>query len=391
MEQHREGPNQKMEVAISSPQSLDDDNDDDAVWTPDVEAAFQEALAMFPSCGRRKIVQMNDDGKGTLYGRNELIGKYILDKTGKARNRKQVSSHIQVLARKNKKSGLSASDSPAGSTYSSPALSPRLSRSPNMSRSPNASAIASSFNPPSDMGQLSYHTSGSSLHHSTSFTSAAPIDMQIPSLVLFGANRVVLGRFSVHVHTSPSSAHRLALMDGSHNFVQENIESIKLVQLIDKFPSLVNVTAVSPNVPMYICKLWVDINFLQPPATIDPAYFTSFRYESTTMMNVEVCTQVIVGGQLLAERTLVAAGQEDYGRFVYNYSQVPLCPFVVKFISSVMAHRDNPATYTALELFSVLQIVRDYATKAEIFCVGFMFDICPPGSVPCCNTYKLIL
>lgn len=58
------------------------------------------ALNIYPPMGRQRIRPMHDGGEGhTSLGRCQLIQQYLMQKTGKNRTRKQISSRIQRLRR----------------------------------------------------------------------------------------------------------------------------------------------------------------------------------------------------------------------------------------------------------------------------------------------------
>ncbi|KAG0140861.1 hypothetical protein CROQUDRAFT_136471 [Cronartium quercuum f. sp. fusiforme G11] len=66
------------------------------IWSLETLFAFEEAIRTIPRLGRAKLLALTPEGKRP-FGRNELIADYIYRRTGIERDRKQVSSHIQVL------------------------------------------------------------------------------------------------------------------------------------------------------------------------------------------------------------------------------------------------------------------------------------------------------
>ncbi|KAI9510404.1 TEA/ATTS domain family-domain-containing protein [Russula earlei] len=72
----------------------------EAIWDDELHTALIEALSIYPPMGRQRIRPMHNGDEGrTSLGRCQLIQQYLMQRTGKNRTRKQISSRIQRLRR----------------------------------------------------------------------------------------------------------------------------------------------------------------------------------------------------------------------------------------------------------------------------------------------------
>ncbi|CAO2606730.1 Transcriptional enhancer factor TEF-3 [Lemmus lemmus] len=380
------------------------DNDAEGVWSPDIEQSFQEALAIYPPCGRRKII-LSDEGK--MYGRNELIARYIKLRTGKTRTRKQVSSHIQVLARrkareiqaklkdqaaKNKALQSMAAMSSA-QIVSATAFHSKMA----LARGPGYPAISGAHFTAflqSSLRMSAGRTSRGRFHMSLSlhigFESPAgptPSPSAPPASPWQGrsvaSSKLWMLEFSAFLERQQDpdtySKHLFVhISQSSPSYSDPYLEAVDIRQIYDKFPEkkggLKELFERGPSNAFFLVKFWADLN-----TNIDDEgsafYGVSSQYESLDNMIITCSTKVCSFGKQVVEKVETEYARYENGHYLYRIHRSPLCEYMINFIHKLKHLPEKYMMNSVLENFTILQVVTNRDTQETLLCIAYVFEV----------------
>ncbi|XP_060894024.1 transcriptional enhancer factor TEF-1 isoform X6 [Labrus bergylta] len=383
------------------------DNDAEGVWSPDIEQSFQEALAIYPPCGRRKII-LSDEGK--MYGRNELIARYIKLRTGKTRTRKQVSSHIQVLARKKVREIQAAIKvTSMDQAVKDKALQSMASMS--SAQIVSATAIHNKLGLPGIprpafpgaglwQGMLSAGQPGSSQDIKPFTQQAYPIQPAVTTAISsyeptaaptapawqgrsIGTSKLRLVEFSAFLEQQrdPDSYNKhlfVHIGQTNHSYSDALLESVDIRQIYDKFPEkkggLKELYGKGPQNSFFLIKFWADLN-CNVQDDSGSFYGVTSQYESSENMTITCSTKVCSFGKQVVEKVETEYARFENGRFVYRISRSPMCEYMINFIHKLKHLPEKYMMNSVLENFTILLVVTNRDTQETLLCMACVFEV----------------
>uniref|UniRef100_A0A4W6CBU7 Transcriptional enhancer factor TEF-5 n=1 Tax=Lates calcarifer TaxID=8187 RepID=A0A4W6CBU7_LATCA len=409
--------------ANGSPEDgLDGDNEDktmdgdaEGVWSPDIEQSFQEALAIYPPCGRRKII-LSDEGK--MYGRNELIARYIKLRTGKTRTRKQVSSHIQVLARKKVReyqAGIKDQASKDKALQNMAALSSAQIVSPSMIKNhlpplPPAPYQPARFwpapipgqpGPSQDIKPFAQPPYPSLSGYEPLAPPPAPTATAVPvwqdRTIASSKLRMLEYSAFMEVQRDPDNySKHLFVHIGQTNpsYSDPLLEAVDIRQIYDKFPEkkggLKELYEKGPQNAFFLVKFWADLNSSGMQDGPGSFYGVSSQYGSIENMTITVSTKVCSFGKQVVEKVETEYARLEGGKCVYRIHRSPMCEYMINFIHKLKHLPEKYMMNSVLENFTILQVVTNRDTQETLLCIAFVFEVSTSEHGAQYHVYRLV-
>uniref|UniRef100_A0A8C8C235 TEA domain-containing protein n=1 Tax=Oncorhynchus tshawytscha TaxID=74940 RepID=A0A8C8C235_ONCTS len=389
------------------------DGDAEGVWSPDIEQSFQEALAIYPPCGRRKII-LSDEGK--MYGRNELIARYIKLRTGKTRTRKQVSSHLQVLARRKSReiqSKLKDQASKDKALQNMAALSSAQIVSPSLIKSQLPPLPHSPYPPqarvsPSTLGLgliLELNQGRTPGFGRTNYEPLAPpLPPAATAVPVWQDRTIASSKLRMLEYSAFMEVQRDPDNYSKHLFVhigQTNpsysdplLEAVDIRQIYDKFPEkkggLKELYEKGPQNAFFLVKFWADLNSSGMQDGPGSFYGVSSQYSSSENMTITVSTKVCSFGKQVVEKVETEYARMEGGKSVYRIHRSPMCEYMINFIHKLKHLPEKYMMNSVLENFTILQVVTDRDTQETLLCIAFVFEVSTSEHGAQYHVYRLV-
>jgi len=349
-----------------------------------------------------------------MYGRNELIARYIKLRTGKTRTRKQVSSHIQVLARRKSReiqtklkvdihdqaakekalqsmsSMSSAQIVSATAIHNKAAAGLGLGLATSVSypgnhfwQQPVLTQAGTSQDVKPFVSQPAYavpNKSGSSVTGAdliSSGSSAPPWEGRA-----IATHKLRLVEFSAFLEQQrdPDTYHKhlFVHIGGLSTYAESLLENVDIRQIYDKFPEkkggLKELYDKGPQNAFFLVKFWADLNTnIQDEA--GAFYGVTSQYESNENMTITCSTKVCSFGKQVVEKVETEYARFENGRFVYRIHRSPMCEYMINFIHKLKHLPEKYMMNSVLENFTILQVVTSRDTQETLLCIAYVFEV----------------
>uniref|UniRef100_A0A9R1SCY1 Transcriptional enhancer factor TEF-5 n=2 Tax=Cyprinus carpio TaxID=7962 RepID=A0A9R1SCY1_CYPCA len=416
-------PEEGQEDGVDGMDKAGMDGDAEGVWSPDIEQSFQEALAIYPPCGRRKII-LSDEGK--MYGRNELIARYIKLRTGKTRTRKQVSSHLQVLARRKSReiqSKLKDQASKDKALQNMAALSSAQIVSASVMKSQLPPLHQHPYPPPARFwpspipGQPGPSQDIKPFAPSPYSTLQPPLPTPISSNELptphppsatavpvwqdrtIASSKLRMLEYSafMELQRDPDTYSKhlfVHIAQTNPSYTDPLLEAVDIRQIYDKFPEkkggLKDLYEKGPQNAFFLVKFWADLNSSNVQDGAGSFYGVSSQYSSAENMTITVSTKVCSFGKQVVEKVETEYARVEGGRYIYRIHRSPMCEYMINFIHKLKHLPEKYMMNSVLENFTILQVVTNRDTQETLLCIAFVFEVSTSHHGAQYHVYRLV-
>ncbi|KAH6924787.1 hypothetical protein HPB50_025117 [Hyalomma asiaticum] len=319
-------------------------------------------------------------------GRNELIARYIKLRTGKTRTRKQVSSHIQVLARRKAREIQSKLKDTAAKEKALQSLT-----------SLSSAQIVSATAMQNKAGLASYVKPFATQPYALQSPKAPPgsagagVDLLPPphggmtpswegrSIATHKLRLVEFSAFmELQQDTETCNKHLFVHIGGPPTYADPLLEAVDIRQIYDKFPEkkggLKELYDKGPQDAFFLVKFWADLNTsIQDEAGV--FYGVTSQYESNDNMTITCSTKVCSFGKQVVEKVETEYARFENGRFVYRIHRSPMCEYMINFIHKLKHLPEKYMMNSVLENFTILQVVTNRDTQETLLCIAYVFEV----------------